>query len=455
MTKKIIIISILFTTLSAVLFGGTFFEDEKKATDPFVGDFGGFGSLFVNPAGAAGQTGSELSVSFGVRTTMNDVKLIMSLKDMATAMASTEGLTEESLADVGTTLSDLYDSNVINDDLLNSLFDGTDLDPDTIDWSDPSAVQAAAEALDSTDIAAIETQVEGIMDGTNTDFYSALDSTVGEVDMTALAGFKTGFLIKGWGMGIYDQAMGVAYIDPSSTTYGLKTIYNELGVIAGGGFTVLDGKLAFGVSANYGLLMQASDIAFEDFNTLIDGSINYGYSWGVDLGAIWRPAPSLGIGVVFNDVIGWTEADTPRTAAGLLGLLDEGAYLMNDFGYKFTMDVDAGITWHPDWRFVEPQFSVDLYNLIGYGRDIADEGDDFKAAMYRSLEHMRVGMGFTFFDFFKLRGQYFNHYLSVGVGLDLLFLELYGELKVEDQAVKADSLGDVPIGGDVVIRIHL
>jgi hypothetical protein len=326
------------------------------------------------------------------------------------------------------------------------------MDPDTIDWTDPTAVQDAAATGDT---GIVETNLDEIISNptgaTATLFYSGLPS---EVNMTALAGFKTGFLIKGWGLGIYDQAMGVAYMDPGTDQYGLETVYNELGIITGGGFTILDGKLALGASANYGMIMRSNDIAFDSFDTLINGSVNYGYSWGVDLGAIWRPAPSLGVGVVFNDVLGWTEADTPRTAAGISGLMEDNAFIMSDFRYKFTMDIDAGVTWQPDWRVVEPKFSLDLYNLIGYGRDIADEGDDFGDAMYRSLEHMRVGASFTFFDFLVLRGQYFNHYLSAGVGLDLLFLELYGEVKIEDQAVKADNLGDVPIGGDILLRIH-
>ena len=451
----------MLTIAAAVLFGGTFFEDEKMASDPYVGDFAGFNSLFINPAGAAGQSGFELAVNIGARTKMNDVKLIMSVKDLAVAMESTDGLQAGDVADVGTTVTDLYNSGVITIDTLNGLFNGTTpagpdgivgTADDLIDWSDPAQVQAALDGLDDADVAEVEDNVDEIMSGdpSNT-FYNGLP---GEVSMTALAGFKTGFLAKGWGLGIYDQVMGVAYMDSATQTYGLQTIYNELGLIAGGGFTILDGKLALGVSGNYGLLMRSTDLAFDNFDSLIDDSINYGYSWGVDLGAIWRPAPSLGVGVVFNDVLGWTEADTPRTAAGISGLMDDNALIMSDFRYKFTMDIDAGVTWQPDWRFVEPKISFDMYNLIGYGRDIADEGDDFGDAMYRSLEHMRVGASFTFFDFLVLRSQYYNHYFSGGVGLDLLFLELYGELKLHDQAVKADSLGDVPIGGDLTVRIH-
>ena len=239
--------------------------------------------------------------------------------------------------------------------------------------------------------------------------------------------------------------------------YGLETIYNELGVIAGGGFNLFEGKLALGISGNYGILMRnTSPVGFEDFGTLLNdpGTINYGYTWGVDLGAVWRPTPALGIGIVFNDVVGYTEVDTPHTADGIIGLFDSGAYLMDSMNYKFTMDLDAGITWQPDWRFVQPKLSFDMYNVIGYARDVADNGDDFESAMYRTLEHMRFGANFTFFEFLNIGGQFYDHYLSVGAGLDLLFLELYGEVKIRDDSFSASDLGDVPIGGDLMVRIH-
>ena len=455
----------MLITIPTFLFAGTLFESEKRTSDPYIADRGGFNSLFVNPAGAAGQSGFELSVNFGARTTSNDVKLIMGVADMAMSMDDADGLSVDSIEDVGQTLSELADSGVINDALLESIFGGTSMDPygpdgvpgggDDLDWTDPAAVQAAAEALDTSvggDLDTIQIAVEGIMDGSNTDFY---DNLPGEITMEALASFKTGFLIKGWGLGIYDHAVGVAYMDPVDQTYGLKTIYNELGAIAGGGFNVLDGKLALGLSGNYGILMRNTDpVGFEDFDTLINGSVNYGYSWGVDVGAIWRPTPALGVGVVLNDIVGSTQADTPYTAAGISGFFEDGSYLMDEFDYEVTIDVDAGISWQPDWRFVRPKLGIDLYNVVGYGRDVADNGDDFEAAMYRSLEHLRLGANFTFFDFLKIGAQYTNHYVSAGLGLDLLFLELYGEFKIHDQGFYEDDWGDVPIGGDLMVRIH-
>ena len=443
----------MLISLPAALFAGTLFEDNKRTSDPYIADRGGFNSLFVNPAGAAGQSGFELAINVGGASTSNDIKLITSVADMAMAMDSDQGLTGESLADVGQTLSDLYDSGVISDALIDSIFDTTagTMETTSIDWSDPAQVQAAAEAMSQAEIDEVVVNVEGIMDGSNTAFFNALP---GEISIDAVASFKTGFLIKGWGLGVYDHAVGVAYMDPVDQTYGLKSLYNELGVVAGGGFNILDGKWAIGVSGNYGVLTKSYQVSFENFDQLINGSINYGYTWGVDAGVIWRPTPALGVGLVVNDIIGYTEADAPRTAAGFQGFFDDSAYLMDELKYEVTTDFDMGVSWQPDWRFVKPKLGVDIYNVIGYGRAVSDENDDFEDAMYRLLGHMRLGANFTFFDFLKVGAQYHNNYISAGLGLDLLFLELYGEFKIQDKAVHADDVGDVPIGADLMVRVH-
>jgi hypothetical protein len=451
--KHIVNLLIVLFILPATLFAGTLFEEEKKTSDPYVGERGGFNSLFVNPAGAAGQSGFELSANVGGRSTSNDIKLFVGFIEAANEMGVFSGDTPDinSIADASQNLSDLYSEGVIDDALLDSLFDTTTLDPDTIDWSDPAAVEAAASSLTPAEITTIETNGSGIVDGSNAAFFAALP---GSVSIDALASLKTGFIIKGFGLGVYDQAFAVGIMDPSGTI-GLETVYNELGIIAGGGFNLFEGKLALGISGNYGILTRnQSPIGLDNLDQLVTGGVNYGYTWGIDLGAVWRPTPSLGVGIVFNDVVGSTQADLPYTATGgYEELFETQAYIMDSLDYEVTLDLDAGITWQPDWRFVKPKLSFDMYNVIGYARDVSDNGDDFQSAMYRSLEHMRFGANFTFFEFLKLGTQYYDHYISAGVGLDLLFIELYGEFKIGEEIFNTDS-GDVPMGADLMVRIH-
>ena len=464
MRNYIFIILTVLIIFPATLFASTLFEDEKKTSDPYIGERGGFNSLFVNPAGAAGQSGFELSANIGTRTNLNDVKFLMGMTDMAVAMMDTGdiGATDvndvndvETIADATQTLSGLVDSGVVDEALIDSLFGGTALDWSNVsDWTDPVEVQAAAESLTTDDLTTIEDNLEGVMDGSNTAFYEALPA---EITVDGVADMKVGFLIKGFGLGVYDQASAVAFMDSASQEYGIKTIYNELGVIAGGGFNLFKGKLAIGFTGNYGILMKnASPVGFDEINTLINdpGTVNYGYDWGIDLGAVWRPTPALGIGIVFNDVIGYTQVNTPYLANGVLGLFESGDYLMNTVQYEFTMDMDAGITWQPDWRFVRPKLSFDMYNVIGYGRDVAENDDTFEEAMNRTLYHMRFGANFTFFDFLKIGTQYYDRFLSVGAGLDLLFLEIYAEVKMSDEIFYNPDINDVPLGGDLMVRLH-
>ena len=451
-TKKTILITASLLFMPMLIFPGTPFEKGKKTSDPFIGERGGFNSLFVNPAGVSGQSGFGLSVTTGMNFTTNDANLMKGIGNIIYEKSQEGEFEIGSINKLGTLLIDLHKSGAVNYALLDSLFDATALDPGTIDWSDPVAVKAANESLSPGEITIIQNNLEGVLDGSNAAFYAALPD---KVSTQSLAGLKTGFLIKGFGLGIYNQTTAVGSMNPGSQLFGLEAIDNELGVIVGGGFNIFDGKIALGITANYGLLMRnTSPVSFFNFNTLINGSINYGYNLGVDLGAIWRPTPSIGFGIVFKDVVGYTQTHTPYNAAGLADFLNRRAYLMNRFDYEFTMDIDAGVTWQPDWRFAKPKLSLDLYNLIGYGRAVGKNQDNLEGALYRSLEHIRIGANFTFFEFLKIGAQYYDHYLSTGFGLDLLPLEISFQFKIHNHAVRAATIGDIPIGGDMTVRIY-
>lgn len=439
--------------LPAVLYAGTLFEAEKRTSDPYVGEKGGFNSLMVNPAGTAGQSGFELSANVGARSKTSDLQFLTGMYNAASSMGALDGgvPTADTVGDGGQVLSELYSDGIVSDALLDSLFDGTALDPSSVDWSDPAAVEAAADTLSAGDISTIEGKAEGIADGTNTDFFDALP---GSISINAVASAKIGFIIKGFGLGVYDHAAAVALMD-SSGTFGLESVYNELGVVAGGGANFFKGKLALGVSGNYGVLTKNQDaIGFDDMGALASGAINFGYTWGIDIGAVWRPTPALGVGIVFNDVVGYTEADLPyESSGGYEELFATQAYLMDSLEYEVTFDIDAGITWQPDWKFVQPKFSFDMYDIVSYGQDVAEYDDDFEEAMYRALAHMRFGANFTFFQFLKIGTMYYDNYISAGIGLDLLFLEIYADFKVSDQVFYV-GWDDAPLGADLMVRIH-
>ena len=57
MNKGLALLLIMFIFTVTAVFAGTPFEDDHKTWDPYLADTqGGFDSLFVNPAGLAGQT---------------------------------------------------------------------------------------------------------------------------------------------------------------------------------------------------------------------------------------------------------------------------------------------------------------------------------------------------------------------------------------------------------------
>lgn len=449
---------LLILLVPAFLHAETLFEDHKKTSDPYISDNAGFNSLFVNPAGAAGKTDFELSVSQGFNSSLYDARLLIGLADIALG-AQQDGV--ESVADAGTAFSKLYEKGIINDDLLDALFEGTALDPDTTtyDWNDPSSVQSAVDSFSPADTDQVLTNLEAVFDDStaqHADFYAGIPD---EVSVRSLTSIKTGLLIAGFGLGVYDHAVAVtsAEPDPMAPYFGVNTLFNEFGVLAGGGFTVAGGKLALGFAGNYSFLLgNNGPVNYDNFMSILDGtdSIRYGYSWGLDVGAIWRPSPSLNLGVVFNNVMGQTETDLPRLADGLMGLLGESAYMPKNLfsNYKVSLDMDAGMSWEPDWKAVQPSLSFDLYNVVDYAREVS--GDNFTEAMYRSLEYMRFGANFKFFGFLKVGAQYHDHFFNLGAGMDLLFLELYGEVKVHENFLLLDDYGNIPVGADLMLRLH-
>ena len=445
-------IASLLMFMPMLIFAGTLFEDERKINDPFIGENAGFNSFFVNPAGAAGESGLELSFRIGALGSANASDFFSTITGMLLNVSQSD-LTGDSLAALGLSFSRLRTNGAIDDAMINSIFGDTPLDTKSTNWASPDEVAKNAKALSAEQIRLIDMKTKGVLVGLNRAFFNAASSNI---TTQMLFNLKAGFLIKGFGAGLYDMAKIASFVGKSSPNFSIQTVYNELGVIAGGGFRMFRGKFALGLTANYGILMRnSSPISITNFADLIAGSINYGYSWGLDLGAIWRITPSWGLGIVFNDVFGYTQTNTPYRAEGILGFISKKAFLINPFEYQFTGDIDIGITWQPDWRGVQARFGFELLNLISYGRDVKNSGEQAADALYRSLEHIRIGAGFKFFDMLSLGVQYSSHYISAGLGLDLLFMELYSEFKIKEDAIKFARFADYPIGWNLTLRIHL
>ncbi|MBI9104632.1 MAG: hypothetical protein JEY99_19605 [Spirochaetales bacterium] len=150
MKKKLILISLFLLSLS-MIFAGSINDTIKNTQTPYVADKGGFDSLFINPAGMAGQTDAfNLSV-FGTVTVPPN---IMELLDTATALsdaAETGTITEENAEDVAVILAE----NLTQDD-LDILLAGTELAGLTAE----DLMDYDYSTLDNTELTTLTTQLE-------------------------------------------------------------------------------------------------------------------------------------------------------------------------------------------------------------------------------------------------------------------------------------------------------
>lgn len=471
----------LLLLLPTLLFAGTFFEDEKTASDVFIAERAGVSSLFVNPAGSAGKTGFEISADAGFRSTPEDADMLTNLYKISYLMADGHELDQSDVAHLGRSFSQLYRSGALNNTALEAIFASTALSPygdngvegggDDLDWSDTNEVASRASSMSQQDLIRISNNFGRVFSGENSDFIRNLASIM---KTEILAGAQTGFIINGFGLGLNLTVAATTFIDPHhnetvpdntvnassfwSDSMGIKDFYTEFGIIGGGGLDFLDGKISVGATLNYSILTKLADpVSFQNsiheaFNV---NAIKYGYSWGLDVGAIFRPIPILNIGVVLNDVLGYAEVEPLYSADNFMEYLKTASMFINRFNYQFMLDVDAGITLEPDWSGVlDASFGFEFYNLVGYLRGLSDNKAGFAGAMYDSLEHFRIGAKLKFFDFFKVGTHFYNHYFSVGLGFDMLFFDFFTEFKLHDTVFKAPRAGRFPLGADVMVRFH-
>lgn len=86
--KKIGLILII-AALPTVLFAGTLLEQSLGGYDPYLADRDGFDSLFMNPAGMAGDTQYfSLAADAGTWGELDNYKLLADNIDSITSMAS-------------------------------------------------------------------------------------------------------------------------------------------------------------------------------------------------------------------------------------------------------------------------------------------------------------------------------------------------------------------------------
>jgi hypothetical protein len=433
MEKRILLTTLtLLVLLGTALYAGTPFEDDLKTYDPYIADVkGGFNSLFVNPAAVAGQQSVLFSLEAGTFGAKGDYEKIKDFYDLYQTF-------DDGSIDVGDSETAEEFANLLADNITEDEFDaltaGTALAGYTLEdiMADPSLISD----LDSDDQ---EQLAENFSENPPQSLYDF------EIQLAWEA--KAGFLINGWGGGVYYRES----LPFNAASAGFSQIVGELGIIGGGGFYI--GPVALGATLNMSMISSHYDVTLEEYKDLWNQEMIYGYSWGIDAGAILKPVDSLTIGVVFNDIIGSTVLNAGTTTWN--EFFNGEAKDNVDFEYKFTMDMDLGVTWQPDWRIIAPKFSFDYYNIIGLGRYLKDNKGELEKrdVTHEVFNHLRLGVNINLIKILNLGFQYYGNYFSVGAGLEIAFFEVYAEFIFDDYFIYGY---DEPtnVGANLLLRFN-
>lgn len=434
MKNKRLMAFLVTTITAAALYAGTPFEDDLKTWDPYVADTEqGFDSIFVNPAGMAGQSSFVASVETGTFGQLEDYARVQDFIDFYNAFNDAGGSMSLSTAE---NMVEIMQDNMTQE-MANDLFADTPLamtDIDTLDAAD-------LEGLTPEELQTIADNYASAEPGTFEEIF--------DIHYDIAVESRVGFLLGGIGGGVYYRQS----FPFSAGDAGFTMMKSEIGAIAGAGFNF--GPIALGASMNYGLLLTYPEMTMDQYGNIGDVPMLYGYAWGVDAGAIWNITDSLSLGLVFNDIIGSTVDDAGETT---MNQLLDGTYVDEvSFDYEFTFDVDVGLTWQPDWKFFSPKFSVDYYDVVGLIRYLEDNGEDMEdQAIARMIfNQLRIGTQLKLLETLTVGAQYYNNFFSVGAGLKILAVEVGLEVVFEDAFLYSDYNDQSQVGANLLIRFKL
>ena len=422
---KKILLTLTFVAMAATIFAQSRpFEVTKNSYDPYIAEKSGFDSLFVNPAGMAGQT--EVFVfemegrTSGKTKTYKTISVILENPELLSGSAPAQDPTP---ADMEVILELLLVEVEANGDLA-ALTLGTSL-------SGKTAAEILVYLQSYTLTPGEVNTIAGNIDGTSI-LENATAGLTQDLKVNVEATTKIGTLIGGLGIGFY----GNVFTNLDAATFGVNPLIGETGIKVGYGFNL--GPFGLGVSGDYAVI---GNIASASIDSLMTTNMTYGYAWGIDAGVTFDLLPSLTLGAVMTDIIGsYSDAGTTKLE-----------YLMNgaspspiDYTYSFDLDLDFGVTWAPkigNGKIIAPKLHADYYDFIGMFRPETQPKNfqDF-------INHMRFGAELELLSFINVKAMYYQEFFTLGAGVDLLFFEVFGEFLFNQEFTD--------IGGSVLVKLH-
>ncbi|MBN2050227.1 MAG: conjugal transfer protein TraF [Spirochaetales bacterium] len=189
-----------------------------------------------------------------------------------------------------------------------------------------------------------------------------------------------------------------------------------------------------------GLLRSLSEEGSDPLTYLMTQSAYAGVGLGIDLGAMLDIGPFT-VGLSMRDLFGtrfnFGQSTLEDIVASLEteGALPEGTDVQDT--YMIPMEINVGAAWHPDlggFSFIlDPKVHVDLKDPIGIIRD--------KRSPWTLLH---IGAEAKMFRFISLRGGFNQGYITGGVGMKLLFLDINASFFTLERGM---YIGDKPNSG--------
>lgn len=241
---------------------------------------------------------------------------------------------------------------------------------------------------------------------------------------------------------------------------GLKVMDSDiLSLSLGGSVHFVMKQYYRGISANtISALIGDDDIDVQKM-LMWDTPVMGGYAIPFDVGATLGIGDSFGVSVTATNLNGTYHMKSYTSEGDFL--IQEGrqaeidipmpeGHVTNDsipFDIGTPWELNFGVSFAPDWKFLRPVISADLVDMAGMVRSITEK--QFRAQDL--LLHLNAGAEISLGGFLKMRGGVNRGYLSVGAGINLLIMQVDASYGWREMGT---NIGDKPVDA-LTIRLNI